>query len=393
MFIVRFAQSTLLQALSSQASVALIGPRQSGKTTLAQKIARETNALYVDLQRSSDRQMLDDPDQFFERNSDRLVILDEIHTMPDIFREMRGAIDRARALEHRTGMFLLLGSASLELLRRGSESLAGRISYVDLLPISVIEAQHASIETATLWLRGGFPDSLTSEFDSISLDWRNDFIRSYIERDIRLFSERMSSALLKQLLHMIAYAQGSLLNITALARALGVSTTTVRNYIEFLENLLIVRKLTPYHVNLKKQLVKSPKLYIRDSGLVHALLGLPTELDLLQHPVVGFSWEGFVIENLISSAPPGTQASFYRTAKGAEIDLLLRFRDGSMSWAVEVKRNVAAPTRKGFHFARQDVNPTRSLIVHSGKRRFPQPHGVEAIGLPDLCNELRSMWS
>ena len=191
---------------------------------------------------------------------------------------------------------------------------------------------------------------------------------------------------------MIAYSQGSLLNITSLARALGVSTTTVRNYIEFLENLLIVRRLTPFHANVKKQLVKSPKLYIRDSGLVHALLGLSNEIDLLRHPVVGFSWEGFVIENLIASSPPGTRASFYRTRRGAEIDLLLRFSDGSMSWAVEIKRNIAAPVRKGFHIARDDISPTHSFIVHSGEGRFPQPNSIEAVGLLDLCNELRSMW-
>ena len=392
MYIRRIAYKQLVQALSSQASVALIGPRQSGKTTLAHKIAEDAEAVYVDLQRSSDRQMLVDPDQFFERNSERLVILDEIHTMPDIFSEMRGAIDRARMRERRTGMFLLLGSASLELLKRGSESLAGRISYVDLLPISIIEAAEANVSSTTLWLRGGFPDSLTAESDSSSFDWRNAFIRSYIERDIRIFSERMSSNLLEQLLHMIAYSQGSLLNITSLARALGVSTTTVRNYIEFLENLLIVRRLTPFHANVKKQLVKSPKIYIRDSGLVHALLGLSSEIDLLRHPVVGFSWEGFVIENLIASSPPGTRASFYRTRRGAEIDLLLHFRDGSMSWAVEIKRNIAASVRKGFHVARDDINPTRSFIVHSGEGRFPQPNEIEAVSLLDLCDELRSMW-
>ena len=391
MYIDRIAYKQLVQALSSQASVALIGPRQSGKTTLAHKFVENTDAVYVDLQRSSDRQMLVDPDQFFERNSERLVILDEIHTMPDIFSEMRGAIDRARMRDRRTGMFLLLGSASLDLLKRGSESLAGRISYVDLLPISIIEAAHANVSNTTLWLRGGFPDSLTAESDSSSFDWRNAFIRSYIERDIRIFSERMSSNLLEQLLHMIAYSQGSLLNITSLARALGVSTTTVRNYIEFLENLLIVRRLTPYHANVKKQLVKSPKIYIRDSGLVHALLGLSSEIDLLRHPVVGFSWEGFVIENLLASSPPGTRASFYRTAKGAEIDLLLHFRDGSLSWAVEIKRNIAAPVRKGFHVARDDINPTRSFVVHSGEGRFHQPNEIEAVSLLDLCNELRSM--
>lgn len=392
MFIERTATRRLLDAISSQASVALVGPRQTGKTTLAHKISADKDTVYVDLQRSRDRQMLVDPDQFFESNSAKLIILDEIHTMPEIFAELRGTIDRSRLQGRRTGLFLLLGSASLELIKQGSESLAGRMAYVDLPPITLIEAASADISSITLWIRGGFPDSLTARTDQASFNWRESFIRSFMERDIRLFSERTSSVLLEQLLSMLSHAQGSLLNLSALSKSLGVSTTTVRNYIDFMEKLMLVRKLRPFHANVKKQLVKRPKIYVRDSGLVHALLGLHDELEILRHPVVGFSWEGFVIENLLTCSPSGTQASFYRTAKGAEIDLLLHSPDGLHSCAIEIKRNPAAPLRKGFHFARHDINPDRSFIVHSGEGRYPQGDNIEAIGLFDLCNEIHSLW-
>ncbi len=393
MFVPRRAQSDVERALSRQASVALIGPRQVGKTTLALDISNRNKSIYLDLERASDRRILEDHDDFFLRHRDSLVILDEVQRTSEIFGQIRGAIDRARRSGVRTGMFLFLGSTSMELLRQGSESLAGRISYVNLDPINVVEAVEAGVDTRSLWLRGGFPDSLSAQDDSASFSWRTDFIRTYIERDIPFFSGRLSMPLLEQLWTMLAHSQGSVLNLASLAKSLDVSSPTVRNYIELLEKMLLVRRLRPFRSNIKKQYVKSPKIYVRDSGLVHALLGLRTELQLLGHPVVGLSWEGFVIENLLNLAPVGTQASFYRTAKGAEIDLILQPPGFRTCWAIEIKRNIASRVKKGFYYARNDIRPSKSFVVHSGEQRFPMDHDIEAIGLLDMCKEVISCFS
>jgi len=301
------------EALSRQAAVTLIGPRQVGKTTLAHEVAENRSSLYLDLERLADREKLTEPELFLKNFESSLVILDEVHRVPELFQTLRGLIDEGRRHGRRTGRFLLLGSVSLDLLRQ-SETLAGRIAYVEMGPFDVLEIARAG-DSEALWLRGGFPESYLAPDDRQSLEWRKDFIRSYLERDVPLFNPRVPAEPLERLWTMLAHGQGTLMNASRLAGALMVSAPTATRYIDLLVDLLLVCRLQPFHDNLGKRLVKSPKLYVRDSGLVHALLGIPDYNALAGHPVVGASWEGFVIENLLSAAPARTNASFYRTNK------------------------------------------------------------------------------
>ena len=379
-------------ALSRQAVVGLIGPRQTGKTTLALDLAAETDALYLDLETQADRNKLNDPALFLEAFEDRLVILDEIHRVPEIFQELRGLVDRGRRKGIRINRFLVLGSASIELLRQSGESLAGRIEYVELNPLDVIDAASDIQELIRLWVRGGFPDSFLATGENDSFEYRRNFIRTYLERDIPQFGVRIPAETLERLWTMLAHSQSSLLNASKLAAGLGITAPTVTSYIDLLSDLLLVRRLPPHHANVKKRLVKSPKIYVRDSGLVHALLGLADFNEIAGHPVVGPSWEGFVIENLLAAAPPATKASFYRTAAGAEIDLLLALPGNHGVWAIEIKHGSATGLGKGFHHARADLEPERCFIVNSGDSHFPVSNDVEAIGLrqmTDLLSQLR----
>jgi uncharacterized protein len=371
-------------ALARQAAVALIGPRQVGKTTLAFAVAKEMPSLYLDLEAREDREKLAEAALFLRNYESRLVILDEIHRVPELFQTLRGLIDEGRRQERRTGRFLLLGSASLDLLRQSGESLAGRIAYVEMGPFDVLEVAPAGNSLEALWLRGGFPESYPTTDDRQSLAWRKDFIRSYLERDVPLFGPRVPAETLERLWTMLAHGQGTVMNASRLAGALMVSAQTATRYIDLLVDLLLVRRLRPFHNNPGKRLVKSPKLYVRDSGIVHALLGIPDHNALAGHPVVGASWEGFVIENLLNAAPARTNASFYRTSAGAEIDLVLEF-SGGRRWAVEIKRGLAPKLERGFHFAREDLKPERSFVVYSGKDRYPLMEGVEAISLFELA--------
>ena len=375
---------TLKDALERQAAVGLIGPRQVGKTTSAHEIAEGTPSLYLDLEAREDRAKLAEPALFLRNYEARLVILDEIHRVPELFQTLRGLIDQGRRHGRRTGRFLLLGSASLDLLRQAGESLAGRISYVEMGPFDILEITRAGNDGDALWLRGGFPESYLARDDRVSLEWRKDFIRSYLERDVPMFGPRVPAETLERLWTMLAHSQGTMMNASRLAGALMVSAQTATRYIDLLVDLLLVRRLRPFHDNLGKRLVKSPKLYVRDSGIVHALLGIPDHNALAGHPVVGASWEGFIIENLLSAAPDSTNASFYRTGAGAEIDLVLEF-PGGRRWAIEIKRGLAPKVEKGFHFAREDLKPERSFVVYSGKERYPLMKGVEAIGLSELA--------
>ncbi|MGE0255069.1 MAG: ATP-binding protein [Alphaproteobacteria bacterium] len=380
----RRARGFVETALGRQAAVALIGPRQAGKTTLALDIAEGRQALYLDLETRTDRAKLAEPVLFLESYEDRLVILDEIHRMPELFQELRGLVDRGRRRGRRTGRFLVLGSASMDLLRQSGESLAGRIEYVELNPVDVTEAAGYARETTALWLRGGFPDSLLAASDADSLAFRLNFIRTCLERDIPQFGRRVPAETLGRLWTMLAHGQGTLLNASALAAGLAITAPTVSAYIDLLVDLLLVRRLRPYHANVRKRLVKSPKVYVRDSGLVHALLGIESHDELAGHPVVGASWEGFAIENLLAVAPPRTRAGFYRTAAGAEVDLVLDMPGGGGPWAIEIKRGAAARPTRGFHSARADLNPSRSFIVHGGEGRHPAAAGIEALGLREM---------
>lgn len=378
----RSVRSKIEAALAHQAAVALIGPRQVGKTTLAHEIATTRPSIYLDLEATADRDKLADPVLFLGKQTDKLVVLDEIHRVPALFEALRGIIDAGRRAGIRTGRFLILGSAAIDLLRQSGETLAGRIAYVDIAPLTAVEVEPTDL--TRLWLRGGFPDSFLSATDGDSLDLRESFIRTYLERDVPMFGPRIPAETLRRLWTMLAHNQGTLLN----ASGLSISAPTVTSYIDLLVDLLLVRRLPPFHANVGKRLVKSPKTYVRDSGLTHALLNIETYEDLLGHPVSGPSWEGFVIENLIAAASGRTLASFYRTAAGAEIDLLLELGGQRGTWAVEIKSGLSAKPQRGFYQALEDVQPARAFVVHAGEDSYPISDDIEAIGLRELAGLL-----
>jgi len=386
----RFVTDQIEDALRRQAAVAIIGPRQVGKTTLALKIGQAHDALYLDLEDRDDRNRLENPALFLENVADRLVILDEIHRMPELFQSLRGIIDRGRRKQKGKGRFLILGSASIDLLRQSSETLAGRIAYINMSPFSALEVENRHAARERLWLRGGFPDSYLAGSDRDSLAVRKDFIRTYLERDIPMFGPRIPAATIERLWTMLAHRQGSILKASELGRALEVSTQSVTRYLDLLVDLLLARRLPPFHANVGKRLVKSPKVYINDSGLLHGLLGIENLEQLAGHPVVGMSWEGFVIETLLSVLPWRSSAFFYRTSSGAEIDLVLEHNDGSI-WAIEIKRARSAKVRRGFHIACKDIQPNRAFVVHAGEDRYPISNNLEAINLRGLAEELQSL--
>jgi hypothetical protein len=387
----RTVTSSIEQALKRQAAVAIIGPRQVGKTTLARAIAgSHPGALYLDLEAREDREKLIEPVLFLRQYESSLVVLDEIHRVPELFSSLRGIIDQGWRTGHATGRFLILGSASMDLLRQSGESLAGRITYIDMGPFFTLELPADEPTLLQLWLRGGFPGSYLAEDDSTSQRWRTDFIRNYLERDVPQFGPRIPAGVLERLWTMLAHGQGTLLNASRLAAALQISATTAQRYIDLLADLLLVRRLPPSHRNVGKRLVKSPKVYVRDSGLVHALLGIKTYNDLAGHPVAGASWEGLIIENLIQAAPERTVPSFYRTAAGAEIDLLLEI-PGQGLWAIEIKRSLSGRPEKGFYIACQDLKPDRRFVVNAGSGQYPIDAEITAIGLHDLAAMLASL--
>lgn len=379
---------TIRDRLAQFPAVALIGPRQVGKTTLADRIAGARPSLYLDLEAPPDRDRLADPTLYLSAHEDKLVILDEVQRLPELFQTLRGLIDQGRRRGRTGGRFLLLGSASVDLLGQSGESLAGRIAYVELHPLSVLEVPPEARDK--LWIRGGFPDSFLADGDQASAVWRENLVRTYLERDIPALGPRVPAETLRRFWTMLAHAQGGLLNAAHLARGLAVDGKTVAHYLDLLVDLLLVRRLRPYHANVGKRLVKSPKVYVRDSGIVHALLRLEDREAVLGHPVAGGSWEGFVIENLLAAASERVAPYFYRTAAGAEIDLVLHM-PGDVLWAIEIKRGLTPKLDKGFHHARADLEPTRSFVVYSGVDRYPRSEDVEAIGLAELAEELASV--
>ena len=366
-------------------AVALLGPRQVGKTTLAGLIAKDRPGIYLDLESTTDLAKLDDPDLYLAGHIDKLVILDEVQRKPELFQTLRGLIDKGRSSGIRSGRFLLLGSASMDLLRQSGESLAGRIAHVELEPFNVLELGGNAGEMH--WMRGGFPDSFLAESDEASAIWKENFIRTYLERDIPQLGPRVPAVTLRRFWTMLAHMQGGIFNAAQFARSLAVDGKTVARYFDLLVDLLLVRRLAPFHANVGKRLVKSPKIYVRDSGIVHALLGLDDMEAVMAHPVVGGSWEGYVIENLLSVAPGRTEAYFYRTAAGAEVDLLLKLPGGRL-WAIEIKRSMSPRLDKGFHHARSDLRPERSFIVYPGDDQYPRGKGLDVIGLRGLASLL-----
>lgn len=381
----RSLKCSLEQALAVQAGVVLLGPRQVGKTTLAQGIAESRDAVYLDMERTADRQVLDEPELYLDDQAGRLAVIDEVQVVPDLFKTLRGQIDRRRRQGNRTGQFLLLGSVSRALLHQGSESLAGRVSYHELMPFALPET--GAEELSPLWLRGGFPESFLAKSGRDSLTWREDFIRTYLERDIPGLGLRIPAVTLRRFWTMLAHEQGGLLSAAKLAGSLGVSGQSIARYLDLLVDLMLVRRLPPWHSNAGKRLVKSPKVYIRDPGLAHALLGIETLEDLLGHPVAGGSWEGFCIENLIAAAPRGTEASFYRSSAGAEIDLVLELPGGAL-WAIEIKRTTSPKVTRGFHIAAEELGAEERMLVYADNRDVPGQGGVRAMPLASALEML-----
>ena len=386
----RHITSIVQQRLSSGVPAAvLLGPRQVGKTTLARQLAADwpQGAVYLDLELPSDRRRLEDPETYLRAQAPKLVVIDEIHRVPELFAVLRGLIDERRAAGQRYGHFLLLGSAAMELMQQSSETLAGRVAYLDMHAIHLSEAIPAGLTESVLWNRGGFPDSLLAQDDAHSMAWRQDFIRSYLERDVPMFAPRMPSETLGRLWTMLAHQQGGQLNQAQLAASLGVSASTVGRYIDLLTDLYLVRRLQPWFANVGKRLVKTPKVFVRDSGLVHALLGLKDENDVLGHPVAGASYEGFVLETLITQAGPSFKPYFYRTHDGAEIDLLFE-RGGQPDIAIEVKRSSAPSPERGFKHACDDLGISKRFVVYPGTESFSLRQGAQAIGLQGMLELL-----
>ena len=367
-YVTRFLEQRLKQRLVQIPAISLLGPRQCGKSTVARHLVSGLdNVVYFDLERPSDLNKLRDPEALFDLHQDKLICIDEIQRAPGLFPVMRHAID-ARG---RNGQFLVLGSASPELLKQTSETLAGRIGYEELSPFAwpEIGAPYGAKEMRTFWLRGGYPRSWLAKSETESFEWRLDFIRTFVERDVLQIKSRIPSARLESLWRMCGHVHGQTLNQAKLAGALGVDTHTVRSYIELMCGAFMMRALPAMHVNLKKRLIKASKLYVRDSGLLHALLGVETHDDLLSHPCRGVSWEGLVIDNILAFKRPGVRASFYRTANGAELDLILE--KGIKRIGVECKASSAPHVERGFWNALDDLKPSHVFIIAPIDTAYP----------------------
>lgn len=370
----RALQRYLLSSLVEFPVVAILGPRQVGKTTLAKAICAVTGspAVYLDLELPSDLARLQEPELYLQQFRDRLVIIDEVQRLPGLFPLIRALVDQHRV----PGRFLILGSASPDLIRNASETLAGRVVYLELPPLTLSEVGNDNLQQ--LWLRGGFPDSVLAKSDAESYTWREAFIATYLERDIPQLGIRIPATQLRRFWTMLAHTHGQLWNACGIATAMGVTAPTVRHYLDILEDTYIARQLPPYFVNIGKRLTKSSKVYLRDTGLLHALAGVRTFDDLHAHPLIGHSWEGFVIEQILRQKPSGWQAYFFRTAAGAEIDLLLLDGKG-VPVAVEAKYSLAPKPKRGFWQAYGDLRCRAGYIVYPGEEEYPVGEGVRAL--------------
>lgn len=383
--IARKVKQEIVELLEEFPAVAVLGPRQVGKTTLAIEIAdsMKHQYIYLDLESPADQAKLSEAEAYFEFHKGKLIILDEIQRVPELFAVLRGVIDRRRQEGYRTGQFLILGSASLDLLKQSSETLAGRIAYKELSGLNAIEIESEKKAQDELWLRGGFPDSFLARSDHSSLRWRLNFISTYLERDIPQLGPRIPAVTLRRLWTMLAHHQGGQLNVAHLGANLDVTAPTAKRYIELLEDLLLIRTIRPWSGNIGKRLVKSPKIYIRDSGLLHALLQLKTIEDILGHPVVGASWEGFVIENLLSCLPIGVTPWYYRTSAGAEIDLVIE-QNLKNIFAIEIKRSMTPVLSKGFYLGCEDIRATKRYVVYPGKDIFSISEDVKVVPVIEM---------
>ncbi|MBN1483011.1 ATP-binding protein [candidate division KSB1 bacterium] len=356
-YIDRTITPKVLAYLENFPAVAILGPRQVGKSTLAKNIvAGFANAIYLDLELASDRQKLTNPEIFFERYKNKLICLDEIQRAPELFTSLRGIIDK----NDQNGQFIILGSASPDLIRQSSESLAGRIAFVELAPFLFKEVENESGDVYTLWLRGGFPRSYLANSDELSLVWRENFVQTFLERDIPQLGFRIASETLGRLWRMCSHMHGQLVNLSNLGQSLGMSHTTVRSYLELLSHTFMIRLLSPFSANLKKRLVRSPKLYIRDSGILHALLGLETFEELMGHHLFGASWEGMALEHTIQTFPRWSP-TFYRTSDGTELDLVLE--KANKRFVFEFKASKAPELTRGFWNSIEQLKPQSVFII------------------------------
>lgn len=391
--IARIFQEKLLKALQTMPAVALLGPRQVGKTTLALAVAEsiKKGTTYLDLESDADFNKLSDAESYLKRFDGTLLIIDEVQRKPDLFRLLRGIIDERKRKGERFGQFLLLGSASRELLQQSSETLAGRIRYLELTPFSAYELQQnegTDFNLEKLWMQGGFPDSYLTSSSEESWNWRNDFISTYMERDLPLMGVGIAPLQLKRFWKMLAHYNGNQVNFSEIGRSLELSHTTVKNHLDVLTDFYMVRQLQPWSGNIKKRLVKSPKIYIRDSGILHSLMNVSNLESLLSHPGMGASWEGLVIENIFSQLNSRWSCSYYRTATLNELDLVLETPDKEI-WAIEIKRTSAPKLGRGFYEACKDIGATQRWIVNAQTDRYPLPNSVEVIGLMEFLEILK----
>lgn len=385
----RWVTDRLKKSISRYPAVALLGVRQVGKTTLARVLAEDIKSVYLDLEFPRDLVRLQDPTTYLESHSDKLIILDEIQHMPDIFLVLRGLIDQNRWKSRNAGQFLILGSASMDLLRQSSESLAGRISYIEMTGLNIMETGDSRKDIQNLWMRGGFPDSYLAEDNEISIDWLENLIKTYLERDIPQLGFQILVVRLRQLWTMLAHLQGETVNYSKLGSNLEIDSKTVSNYIDILTDLLLVRRIEPWYTNVKKRLIKSPRFYVRDSGVLHRLLGINSYNMLLSNPILGKSWEGFVVENIHSVMPSFAETYFYRTAAGAEVDLVIKMPNAEI-WAVEIKFGVAPKLGKHIRQTFKDIGATHKFVVYGGNDEFSIGDNIWMISLPKFMNKLIS---
>lgn len=370
----RRIQASVEESLRSFPVVGLIGPRQAGKTTLAKMILKKIDPkpIYLDLELSSDLNKLRDPELYFQTYKDRLVIIDEVQRMPELFPLIRAIVDQKRS----AGRFLILGSASPALVRQASETLAGRIIYRELQPFSIDEI--GSENDARLWLRGGYPLSYLSPGNDESCSWREAFIKTYLEMDIPQLGIRVPASQLRRFWTMLAHSHGQLWNASKIAGSLGISAPTAKHYLDILSDTFIVRQLQPFFANVKKRLIKSPKIYVRDSGLFHTLMRIKEREDLDSHPSAGVSWEGFIIEQVIAAKPENWDAYFYRTSAGAEVDLLLTNNAGRQT-AIEIKYSLSPKPGKGFWTAIDDLGCKKAFVIFPGSESYPLKENVSTL--------------
>lgn len=381
-FIPRDLLNHLRKYLTIFPAVAILGPRQCGKSTLVKSLSQHFDGiLYLDMQKESDLNKLLEPELFFETNSDKIICLDEIQLVPKLFSVLRSVIDSNRI----NGKFILLGSASQELIQQTSESLAGRIGMLHLSPFLITELNHLEdFNLQKLWFRGGFPNSYLAENDENCTIWLDNYIRTYIERDIPQLGFQIPALQLRRLLTMCAHNQGQQLNLSKLGESLGLTHPTIKRYIDLLEQTFIVRTIPPFEINIKKRLVKSPKVFVRDSGVLHQLLAISNFNSLLGHPIFGSSWEGIVLENIIVNMP-SWDYFFYRTATGDEIDLVLK--KGNQVIAIECKASDAPKVSKGFYRSLEVIKPNKTYIIAPTNDTYQLQENITVIGLANFLKQ------